>query len=156
MSVLPRRGGFDCTHNGLADGVGELPVGKLRTATRPLPRLTLVLPVARSAGRYSPSRRAASDAPHAVREFATGRFTKQELLNEMTRRGLKTRKGLPVSSQAFSTMLHNKLYVGIVDAPGYGVVGKRGDFDPLIPDDVFYRVQAILARRVHTTDSARS
>ncbi len=69
----------------------------------------------------------------------------------MTRRGLKTRKGLPVSSQAFSTMLQNKLYVGIVDAPGYGVVGKRGDFDPLIPDDVFYRVQAILAGRVHPT-----
>ena len=85
------------------------------------------------------------------RDFATGRFTKQELLDEMTRRGLKTRKGLPVSSQAFSTMLQNKLYVGIVEAPGYGVVGKRGDFDPLIPDDVFYRVQAILAGRVHTT-----
>lgn len=85
------------------------------------------------------------------REFATGRFTKQELLDEMTRRGLKTRKGLPVSSQAFSTMLQNKLYVGIVEAPGYGVVGKRGDFDPLIPDDVFYRVQAILAGRVQTT-----
>jgi DNA invertase Pin-like site-specific DNA recombinase len=31
-------------------------------------------------------------------DFATGRFTKQELLNEMTRRGLKTRKGLPVSA----------------------------------------------------------
>ncbi len=69
----------------------------------------------------------------------------------MTRRGLRTRKGLPVSSQAFSTMLQNKLYVGIVEAPGYGVVGKRGDFDPLIPDDVFYRVQAILAGRVQTT-----
>ena len=39
------------------------------------------------------------------RDFATGRFTKQELLDEMTRRGLKTRKGLPVSSQAFATML---------------------------------------------------
>ena len=51
------------------------------------------------------------------RDFATGRFTKQELLDEMTRRGLKTRKGLPVSSQAFGTMLQNKLYVGIVDAP---------------------------------------
>ena len=36
---------------------------------------------------------------------------------QMTRRGLKTRKGLPVSSQAFATMLQNKLYVGIVEAP---------------------------------------
>ena len=34
-------------------------------------------------------------------------------------------------------MLQNKLYVGIVNVPGYGVVGKRGDFDPLIPDEVF-------------------
>ena len=85
------------------------------------------------------------------RDFATGRFTKQELWDEMTRRGLKTRKGLPVNSQAFATMLQNKLYVGIVNVPGYGVVGKRGDFDPLIPDDVFYRVQAILTGRVRTT-----
>jgi hypothetical protein len=85
------------------------------------------------------------------RDFATGRFTKQELLDEMTRQGLRTRKGRPVSSQAFATMLQNKLYVGIVDVPGYGVIGKRGDFDPLIPDDVFYRVQAILTGRVHTT-----
>ena len=85
------------------------------------------------------------------RDFATGRFTKQELLDEMTRRGLKSRKGLTVSSQAFATMLQNRLYVGIVNVPGYGVVGKRGDFDSLIPDDVFYRVQAILTGRVHTT-----
>lgn len=84
-------------------------------------------------------------------EFATGRFTKQELLHEMTRRGLKTRKGLPVSAQAFSTMLQNKLYVGIVETLGYGVVGKRGDFDPLITEEVFYRVQAILTGRAQTT-----
>ncbi|MGE0123636.1 MAG: recombinase family protein [Vicinamibacterales bacterium] len=84
------------------------------------------------------------------RDFSSGRFTKQELLDSMTRQGLRTRRGLAVSSQAFATMLQNKLYIGIIDAPGYGVVGKRGDFDPLIPDDVFYRVQAILAGRVHT------
>ncbi len=88
---------------------------------------------------------------HLFREFSTGRFTKQELLNEMTRCGLRTRRGLPVSSQAFSTMLQNKLYIGVIDVPGFGVIGKRGDFDPLIQDSVFYRVQAILAGRVHTT-----
>jgi hypothetical protein len=48
----------------------------------------------------------------------------QELLDEMTR-GLKTRTRLPVSAQAFSTMLQNKLYVGIVEARGYGVVSLR-------------------------------
>ena len=50
-------------------------------------------------------------------------------------------------------MLQNKLYVGIVNLPGYGVVDKRGDFDPLIPDEVFYRVQAILTGRVPETRS---
>jgi site-specific DNA recombinase len=85
------------------------------------------------------------------RDFATGRFTQQEMLDEMTRRGLRTRKGLPVSSQAVGAILANKLYIGVVNAPGYGVVGRRGDFDPLIPDDVFYRVQAILTGRVETT-----
>lgn len=85
------------------------------------------------------------------RDFSSGRLTKQELLDDMTRRGLRTRRGLPVSSQAFSTMLCNRLYVGVIDVPGYGVVGKRGDFDSLIPDDVFYRVQAILNGRVHAT-----
>jgi site-specific DNA recombinase len=50
------------------------------------------------------------------RDFATGRFTKQELLDEMTRRDLKTRKGLPVSSQAFATMLQNKLYEHHIDS----------------------------------------
>ncbi|MGH9410546.1 MAG: recombinase family protein [Vicinamibacterales bacterium] len=84
-------------------------------------------------------------------DFATARFSKQELLERVTRKGLRTRRGLPLSSQALGPMLQNQLYIGIVDAPGYGIVGKRGDFDPLIPDDVFYRVQAILSGRLKTT-----
>jgi hypothetical protein len=31
--------------------------------------------------------------------------------------------------------------VSIVDVPEYGVRGKRGDFEPLISEDLFYRVQ---------------
>jgi hypothetical protein len=30
-------------------------------------------------------------------------------------------------------------YADIVDIPEYGVRDKRGDFDPLISDDIFYR-----------------
>ena len=35
----------------------------------------------------------------------------------------------------------NHLYAGIVDVPEYGVRGKRGDFEPLISEDLFYRAQ---------------
>jgi len=45
-------------------------------------------------------------------------------------------------------LLRNQLYAGIVDVPEYGVRGKRGDFDPLISEDLFYRVQSVLVNRV--------
>jgi site-specific DNA recombinase len=81
-------------------------------------------------------------------DFATGQFTKREPLAHVTRRGLTPRRGLPLSSQAFGTMLENPLYIGTVDVPDYGVRWKRGDFEPLVSEDVFYRVQVVLAGRV--------
>jgi site-specific DNA recombinase len=48
-------------------------------------------------------------------------------------------------------MLRNQLYAGIVDVPEYGVRGRRGDFEPLISEDLFYRVQAILSGRTPAT-----
>jgi site-specific DNA recombinase len=48
-------------------------------------------------------------------------------------------------------LLRNQLYAGIVDVPEYGVRVKRGDFEPLISDELFYRVQGILSGRVPTT-----
>jgi hypothetical protein len=38
-----------------------------------------------------------------------------------------------------------------VDVREYGVCGKRGDFEPLISEELFYRVQAILSGRVQST-----
>jgi site-specific DNA recombinase len=48
-------------------------------------------------------------------------------------------------------LLRNQLYAGIVDAPEYGFRGKRGDFEPLISEDLFYQVQAVLAGRIAST-----
>jgi site-specific DNA recombinase len=48
-------------------------------------------------------------------------------------------------------LLRNQLYTGIVDVPEYGVRGKRGDFEPLISEDLFYRVQAVLSGRLPST-----
>jgi hypothetical protein len=50
-------------------------------------------------------------------------------------------------------LLRNQLYAGIVDLPEYGVRAKRGDFEPLIAEELFYRVQAILFGRVPSTAS---
>lgn len=48
-------------------------------------------------------------------------------------------------------LLRNQLYAGIVDVPEYGVGAKRGDFEPLISEELFYRVQSVLAGRVPVT-----
>jgi hypothetical protein len=48
-------------------------------------------------------------------------------------------------------LLRNQLYAGIVDVPEYDVRGKPGDFEPLISEQLFYRVQAILSGRVPST-----
>ncbi len=47
-------------------------------------------------------------------------------------------------------MLTNRLYAGFIDVPEFGV-SRRGDFDPLVSEDTFYRVQAILQGRVQVT-----
>jgi hypothetical protein len=42
-------------------------------------------------------------------------------------------------------------YAGIVDVTEYGVRAKRGDFAPLVSEDLFYRVQSVLSGRVPST-----
>jgi site-specific DNA recombinase len=64
---------------------------------------------------------------------------------------LTNRRGRPLTSQAIGTLLRNRFYAGIVDVPEYGVRAKRGDFEPLISEELFYRVQAVLAGRVPST-----
>ena len=87
----------------------------------------------------------------AFEEYATGRFTKQQLLKQSRAWGLTNRRGRPLTSQAIGVLLRNQLYAGIVDVTEYGVRGKRGDFEPLISEDLFYRVQAVLSGRVPST-----
>jgi site-specific DNA recombinase len=86
----------------------------------------------------------------AFDDFATGRFTKEEVLDTVTRLGLRTRKGLTLNPQSFGRMLANRLYAGFIDVPEFGV-SRRGDFDPLVVEDTFDRVQAISRERVPVT-----
>ena len=58
----------------------------------------------------------------------------------MTEAGLRTRRGLVLSPQSFGQMVRNSIYVGRVESPDYGV-STAGDFEPLIDEATFYRVQ---------------
>ena len=87
----------------------------------------------------------------AFEEYATGRFTKEQLLKQVRAWGLTNRRGRPLTSQAIGVLLRNRLYAGIVDVTEYGVRGKRGDFEPLISEDLFYRAQAVLSGRLPST-----
>ena len=64
-------------------------------------------------------------------EYGTGRFTKQQVLEQSRAWGLTNRRGSPLTSQAIGVLLRNQLYAGIVDVTEYGVRGKRGDFEPV-------------------------
>jgi hypothetical protein len=85
------------------------------------------------------------------RSTRPGRFTKQQLLKQSRTWGLTNRRGGPLTSQAIGVLLRNQLYAGIVDVTEYGVRGKRGDFEPVISEDLFYRVQAVLSGRAPIT-----
>jgi Recombinase len=63
---------------------------------------------------------------------ATGTYTKQEILQKATQWGLTNRRGQPLSSQAIGMLLRNRLYIGVIDVPDFGVRDQRGDFEPLI------------------------
>ena len=87
---------------------------------------------------------------------ATGRFIKQQLLKQSRAWGLTNRRGCPLTSQAIGVLLRNQLDAGIVDVTEYGVRGQRGDFEPLISEDLSHRVQAVLSGRVPTTTPQRA
>ena len=38
-------------------------------------------------------------------------------------------------------LLRNRLYVGVIDVPDFGVRDQRGDFDRLISEEIFYKAQ---------------
>ena len=51
-------------------------------------------------------------------EYTTGRFTKQQVLDQARARRLTNRRNRPLTSQAIGVVLRNPLYAGIVDVPG--------------------------------------
>ena len=82
----------------------------------------------------------------AFEDFATGEYTKQEVLEAVTRLGLRSRRGQALNKQSFALLLRNPLYIGRIESPEIGIA-QRGDYAPLVSEATFYRVQALLDGR---------
>ena|SRR5581483_3081624 len=88
-------------------------------------------------------------APFIVQLFeliASGQVKKTNALAQLTRMGLRTKKGHPVTAQTVHRVLRNELYCGRMVAKKWGIRVK-GEFTPLISEELFDTVQAILNGR---------
>src|SRR5258708_16983819 len=83
----------------------------------------------------------------AFEELATGRFTKQEVIAQMTEAGLRTRRGLVLSPQSFGQMVRNSIYIGRGQRPDYGLSTRR-DFEPPVDQATLPRLHAVLDGRI--------
>lgn len=85
----------------------------------------------------------------ALEMFATGRYSRDEIRRKINKLGLRTKHGNPLSAQTFYFVLKNPVYKGRVLSRINGT-DDDGDFEPLVSEEIFNRVQAILKGKVYT------
>ena len=81
--------------------------------------------------------------------YATGTYTLDTLREELARRGLTNRNGVPLSRDGVWVMLTNPFYIGIMRLKKSGETFP-GLHEPLIPAAVFEKVDAVLHGRSFT------
>jgi DNA invertase Pin-like site-specific DNA recombinase len=86
----------------------------------------------------------------AFQQFATGLYSRNQVLKEVTKLGLRTLKGNKMTTQNFAKTLVNEFYTGWLVVAKWGE-RKRGNFPALVDEDTFNKVQAVLAGRRPTT-----
>jgi len=83
----------------------------------------------------------------AFKLYATGLHSKAEVLRKITAMGLRTRQGKVVTRQTFQQMLRKPIYAGLLCVPQWGIDRVKGDFESLVSEETFERVQAVLEGR---------
>ena len=76
--------------------------------------------------------------------YSTGQYSLLGLSEEMYKAGFTTRFGKKFSQESMKKILNNKFYIGIMTWKGVNYQGKH---EPLIIQDLFYRVQEVLKSR---------
>jgi len=78
--------------------------------------------------------------------YATGHYTVDELRVEMIGRGLRNRRGSPLSLSGMWHLLRQPFYIGLIHIARTGLT-YDGVHEPLVPKALFDRCQAILSGR---------
>jgi site-specific DNA recombinase len=75
--------------------------------------------------------------------FATGLYTRVQVLEVLAAQGLRTLKGGELSQQKWGEMLSNRLYISRIHQPAWDI-DAAGNWPPLVDEDVFWRCQSLL------------
>ena len=78
--------------------------------------------------------------------YGEGRYSKAEVLRRVNALGLTTQTGKPLTGQTFGALLRNPIYHGWIRVPRWDL-STRGDFEALVSDALFQRVQTLLASK---------
>ena len=85
----------------------------------------------------------------AFEMLATGIHSKAEVLRKITDLGLRSRRGNPVCSSSFDRMVGNVAYAGWIKSSFTGHEPVRANFPPLVEQELFDRVQAVISGRAY-------
>lgn len=77
----------------------------------------------------------------AFETVAAGDLCGHPLARMLYAKGLRTKQGKKVHLSVIDRMLRNPIYIGLLEPALAGGVARVGDFDPLITEELFYRVQ---------------
>jgi hypothetical protein len=82
----------------------------------------------------------------AFEEYASGIYTKQQVLQRVTVLGLRDASNDKLSAQTFDKLLRNPIYAGWLTVPKWGL-REKATFEPLVSEQTFQNVQDILLSR---------
>lgn len=103
-------------------------------------------------GKLVPDEKTAPVIKYVFEEYAKG-TPKKEIIETLTRRGIKSPRGKPLSLSSFQTALKNPVYCGEFQFQGQTVEGAA---QPIITRETFDKVQANLAVVKHAPAAAKA
>jgi site-specific DNA recombinase len=75
--------------------------------------------------------------------FATGLYTRVQVLEILMAQGLRTLRGGELTPQKWGEMLSNRLYIARISQPTWDI-DAAGNWPPLVDEDTFWRCQSLL------------